>query len=90
MQTMKEYHEQLEWFWLLCQEEAWQEERELAVRWQLIETTTYGPSGGDGRYYYSVKVIGEYVGRSTAQEWADELNIKATEGQYFSIRKVEE
>jgi hypothetical protein len=26
MQTAKEYQEQLEWFWLLCQEEAWQEE----------------------------------------------------------------
>lgn len=28
MQTAKEFQDQMEWFWLLCQEEAWTEDQD--------------------------------------------------------------
>lgn len=89
MQTAKEYREQLEWFWLFCQEEAWQEDQELAVRWQLVETTTFGTESQYGRSYSVEKVITEYAGSRAAQDKADQLNTTAKPSQYYSIRKVE-
>jgi hypothetical protein len=89
MQTAKEYREQLEWFWLFCQEEAWQEEQPVRAMYQLMERTTSGPSGGDGRYYHSDMVVDTFKSWEEAMAMADQLNISARENQYYSIRKVE-
>lgn len=89
MQTAKEYREQLEWFWLFCQEEAWQEERR--TDWQVILTTTNIPAGTDGRYYYTVKVVETNMhSEGAAKAYADDLNsLVAGPDEYYSIRKVE-
>jgi len=88
MQTAKEYREQLEWFWLFCQEEAWQEERQ--VDWQVVKTTTYGPTGPDGRYYFTIKVVANWTTEKGAHDYAADLNnVVAGPDEYYSVRKVE-
>ena len=83
MQTAKEYQEQLEWFWLLCQEEAWQEDQ---VVYQLIEVTT---TEGIGRSYRSERVVGVYTDQNAAEVQTFHCNKRATPWQYYYTRKVE-
>lgn len=86
--TAAEFQEQLEWFWLFSQEEAWQESQEVKPKWELIETTTFG--GGDYRRSYSAeRVLGEYGAWRDAQDKADQLNTTAKPSQYYSIHRVE-
>ena len=54
----------------------------------VIVTEFYTPANG-GRSYWSERWVANMLAESEAKAKADELNIKATENQYYSIRKME-
>ena len=58
-----------------------------SLNWALVLIESYTPADG-GRAYTSERVVVRYEGKRAAEVTAEQLNMKALEGQYYSIRQV--
>jgi hypothetical protein len=60
----------------------------MCFQYEVVVTEFYTPVGG-GRPYSSERVVATMLTELEAKLQAAEYNTKRTEGQYYSIRKVE-
>jgi hypothetical protein len=56
--------------------------------YEVVLTESYTPANG-GRPYSSERIVQRFEDKKVAESTANSYNREATEGQYYSIRKVE-